>query len=101
MAITRKKGKDQSILVFDGEITIYTVAQIKEELFAEQESFSPQVTLDLQAVTEIDTAGVQLLLFLKKNVEAASRKISITKTNELIDTVFATLDINSHFAQDH
>lgn len=100
MAITRKKGKDQSVLVFDGEITIYTVSQLKEELFAGQDNLSPNVALDLQAVTEIDTAGVQLLLFLKKNMTAASRKIAITKTNELVDSVFNTLDVNFHFAQD-
>lgn len=101
MAITCKSVKDQSILVFDGEVTIYTVAQLKEELFVEQKNLSSQVALDLQAVTEIDTAGVQLLLFLKKAMASASKKVAIIKTNELVDSVFATLDVNFHFAQEH
>jgi len=101
MAITRKKGKDNSVLVFDGEITIYTVAQLKNELFAELDSFPEKITLDLQAVTEIDTAGVQLLLFAQKIFTGATRQVFISKSNELVDAVFARLDVSSHFAKGH
>ena len=101
MAIVRKKSKDNSVLAFDGELTIYTVTQIKDEFFAEQDDLAGKILFDLHAVTEMDTAGVQLLLFLKKFFVSGSRKVSISKTNELVDAVFSTLDINSHFAQDH
>jgi anti-sigma B factor antagonist len=101
MAITRKKGKDNSVLVFDGEITIYTVAQLKNELFAEQDNLSEKIALDLHAVTEIDTAGVQLLLFAQKIFTAASKQVIVSKSNELIDAVFTRLDVSSHFAKGH
>jgi anti-anti-sigma factor len=101
MAITRKKGKDNSVLIFEGELTIYTVSHLKDELFTEQDSLSEKIALDLHAVTEIDTAGVQLLLFAQKIFTAASKQVVVSKSNELIEAVFTRLDVSSYFAKGH
>jgi anti-sigma B factor antagonist len=101
MGVTRKKNKDQSVLAFEGEMTIYTVAHLKEAVFAEHDHLTGKIAFDLQAVTEMDTAGVQLLLCIKKCLTTAASDVKLGKTNELVDAVFSTLDVNSHFAQDH
>ena len=101
MAIVCKKNMDNSVVAFDGELTIYTVTQIKDEFFSGKNDLTGNILFDLHAITEIDTAGVQLLLFLKKFYTANAQKVSVSKTNDMVDAVFATLDINSHFAQDH
>ncbi|MEN0035549.1 MAG: STAS domain-containing protein [Cellvibrio sp.] len=98
MNISRKKSKDTTTLVFEGDLTIYYVAQIKDELFADYEKLADKIALDLTSVTEIDTAGVQLLLFAKKFFSSVHRSVFITKSNESVESVLTALDVNSQFA---
>jgi anti-sigma B factor antagonist len=100
MNISRKKSKDTTTLVFEGDITIYYVAQIKDELFADYEKLADKVALDLEGVTEIDTAGVQLLLFAKKFFASVHRSLFISKSNESVGTVLTVLDVNTQFAME-
>lgn len=98
MKIERKKSKDTSTLIFEGELTIYNVSQLKEELFADYDKLADKIALDLQAVTDIDTAGVQLLLFAKKFFTAVHKSVFITKSNESVESVLVALDVNTQFA---
>jgi len=100
MNISRKKSKDITTLVFEGDITIYYVTQIKDELFADYEKLTDKVALDLEGVTEIDTAGVQLLLFAKKFFTSVRRSLFISKSNESVDTVLTVLDVNTQFVME-
>jgi anti-sigma B factor antagonist len=100
MNIVRKKNKDTTTLVLEGDLTIYYVAQIKDEIFADYDKLADKVALDLSAVSEIDTAGVQLLLFAKKFFSAVHRSFFISKSNESVDTVLTVLDVNNHFVME-
>ncbi|HSX51532.1 MAG TPA: STAS domain-containing protein [Cellvibrio sp.] len=100
MNISRKKSKDTSTLTFEGDLTIYYVSQIKDELFADYEKLADKIALDLSAVGEIDTAGVQLLLFAKKFFASVHRPLFITKSNESVDSVLTALDLNTQFAME-
>lgn len=48
-----------------GELTIYTVAEIKARVSTVLEE-TPTIEFDLAGVSEIDTAGLQLMLLIKK-----------------------------------
>ncbi|WP_062062290.1 STAS domain-containing protein [Cellvibrio sp. OA-2007] len=98
MNISRKKSKDTSTLIFEGDLTIYYVAQIKDELFADYEKLADRVAFDLSSVGEIDTAGVQLLLFAKKFFSSVRRPLFISKSNESVESVLTALDVNTQFA---
>lgn len=100
MNISRKKSKDTTTLVFEGDITIYYVAQIKNELFADYEKLTDKIALDLEGVTEIDTAGVQLLLFAKKFFTSVHRSLFVSKSNESVDSVLTVLDVKTQFAME-
>ena len=100
MNISRKKSKDTSTLIFEGDLTIYYVAQIKDELFADYEKLADKIALDLTSVGEIDTAGVQLLLFAKKFFASVRRPLFISKSNESVDSVLTALDLNTQFAME-
>ena len=100
MNISRKKSKDTTTLIFEGDLTIYYVTQIKDELFADYEKFSDKIALDLHAVNEIDTAGVQLLLFAKKFFSSVHRTVSITRSNESVESVLTALDVNTQFSME-
>ena len=49
-----------------GELTIYTVAEIKAGL-AEAMAGADEIEVDLSGVDEMDTAGLQLMLIAKRN----------------------------------
>lgn len=100
MKITRKKNKDITTLAFDGDLTIYQVTETKDELFADHERLTENIALDLHKVGEIDTAGVQLLLFAKRFFSDVNKNIFIVKSNEIVDSVLLKLDIYSQFTQD-
>lgn len=100
MNISRKKSKDTTTLIFEGDLTIYYVAQIKDELFADYEKFSDKIALDLHAVSEIDTAGVQLLLFARKFFSSVHRTFFIAKSNESVESVLTALDVSKQFSVD-
>ncbi|RYY03679.1 MAG: STAS domain-containing protein [Gammaproteobacteria bacterium] len=98
MKVTRKDNKSGTVLSLEGELTIYTVAQAKQSLLEGHENFSPSVSLNLANVSEIDTAGLQLLLFLQKLLGGSSKKLSVSKSNEHVDSIFKNLDVTSLFA---
>lgn len=50
----------------EGELSIYTVAEIKAALTRAMDD-NDEIEVDLEAVTEIDTAGLQLMLIVKRN----------------------------------
>lgn len=54
------------------EMTIYTAAELKQPLLACLDG-GPRLAVDLSAVAEMDTAGLQLLILLKR--EAARKGI--------------------------
>jgi anti-sigma B factor antagonist len=65
----------QPSLKLTGILTIYTVSQARCEIPTRMAKHKAQI-LDLSGVEELDTAGVQLLLWLKR--DAASRGFTLT-----------------------
>jgi len=61
---------DENTLTIDGELGIYRAAELKPQILAHVIDIDEPV-LALGNVTEIDAAGLQLLLFARR--EAASR----------------------------
>ena len=58
-------GKSARVML-SGELTIYSVTEIKSAL-AEVMGKASEIEVDLSGVTEIDTAGLQLMLIVKRN----------------------------------
>jgi anti-sigma B factor antagonist len=97
MNISCKNTKSGTMLGVDGELTIYSVAQAKQALFSDYENFVSPIALDLQSVSEIDTAGLQLLLFMQKTLSNDNKKIHIVKSNEHVDAILKNLDVANYF----
>ena len=53
-------------VTLSGELTIYSVAEIKSAL-AEAMGKASEIEVDLAGVTEVDTAGLQLMLIVKRH----------------------------------
>ena len=86
----------KSVLAIDGELTIYRAAELRITLQNALAS-KPELELDLAAVTEMDSAGVQLLMAAKKTARAAQCELRLVGHSPAVLEVFETLDLAAHF----
>lgn len=96
MAIKKRKTKNGCKVSIEGDMTIYEAVETCETLkkiLGENKS----VDIDLQGVTEIDTAGVQILLSLKKQANVTDKVMTISMHSEPVVEVFELLNIVQDF----
>ncbi len=81
----RKKKNEATVLRIEGELTIQRALELKDALLASP----PPDELDLSGVTDIDTAGVQLLMLARREAQAAQRSLRLVApsaaVSELLD----------------
>ena len=78
-----------TVLKVEGELTIFRAAELKP-LFLE----TPELTeMDLSAVTELDTAGLQLLMLAKRTALAQGRELQFTGHSPAVLDVLALLNV--------
>lgn len=80
----------------DGEMSIYTAAHFKEQLL---DRFDPGrvLELDLSDVQELDSAGLQILLMLKREAELAGSQLRLTKHSQAVFDVLELLNMQASF----
>ena len=72
-------------LVFEGPLTIYDAGTLKVQLQAMLEKTEGDgLELDLAQVTEIDTAGLQLLLLTQRESQRQRRALRIVAASETV-----------------
>jgi anti-sigma B factor antagonist len=81
------------ILGIEGELTVHTAADRRGELIAMADA-GDDVELDLSAVTELDTAGLQLLLLVRREVLRGGGRLTITAASRTVDDVLAIAHLN-------
>jgi len=84
----------------EGELTIYRAAELWDALKAQLADVPEAACLeiDLSAVSEMDSAGVQLLLATKKSARASGRELRLAGRSAAVDEVLGTLRLDAHFA---
>ncbi|MEY4748801.1 MAG: hypothetical protein RIQ60_1015 [Pseudomonadota bacterium] len=81
------------LLRIEGDMSIYRAVELKQLLFAEPLAQE----IDLAGVTEIDTAGLQLLLLAKKSAMADGRELRLSGHSPAVIELFDLLDIAGWF----
>ena len=98
MSAAAMTDSDQSLRI-EGELTIYRAAELcdvlKDALAAVPEHAT--LGLDLRAVTEMDSAGAQLLLAAQKSALATGRALRVSASSASVDEVFAILRLTTQF----
>lgn len=94
----QKQGSSAVVLVRD-EMTIYTVAQQKELLTVWAKELH-QLSLDLSATPEIDSAGIQLLLLLHREMTQKQGLLRLQNPSSELQDLFALLHLSSTFVVD-
>jgi len=83
-------------LALSGELNIYRAAELKQELLAAIAA-APALELDLAAVTELDTAGLQVLMLAKQAAGALGRELHLVQHSAAVLEVFDLLDLGAWF----
>ncbi len=96
MTIQAKKKGDVLQLAIDDEMTIYTAALQKDELLGHLEE-GQELEVDLSAVSEIDSAGLQILLMLKQEADRGNKVIHLVNHSQAVVEVFELLNVAAHF----
>lgn len=79
-----------------GPLTIYTVTEARREIPGRLQKHQAQY-LDLSGVEELDTAGIQLLLWLKRDVIARGANLVFLHHSEAVVDVFDLLKLTAVF----
>lgn len=96
MTITVRKLKGISRVRIEDEMTIYSAATMKESLLAALVR-GDEFEVSLEKVTEIDTAGAQLLVAFKQACERDAKDMRVVKHSPPVVDVFETLGLTGFF----
>ncbi|CAN0622789.1 protein of unknown function [Burkholderia multivorans] len=84
-----------SPLRIDGEMTIYRAAELRM-LLSDALAKTGDIELQLDAVTEIDSTGVQLLMSAKKTAREKQQALHIVGYSPEVLEVFGSLGLAPH-----
>ena len=81
-----------SAFAIHGELSIYRAADLKAPLLAALEA-EGELELDLSGVTEMDTAGLQLVLLARREAGACGKRMTLAACSEAVRDVLALCGI--------
>lgn len=96
MDTDNKRDGNRHALRIEGEMTIYRAAELKQTLLALLDAAGP-LEIDLSSVTELDTAGVQLLIAAKKTAQAQQQELCLTAHSAAVLDVLEIFNLVSYF----
>jgi anti-sigma B factor antagonist len=83
-------------LAVQGDMTIYTALELKDELL-QPLGQADKVELDLAAVSEIDSAGLQLMVLLKTEAKEQGKTLNITGHSPAVLDILELCDLEGFF----
>lgn len=83
MPLTLQTLDDTARVGVDGELTIYTVAELAGALLP-QIGAAPRLALDLSQVTEMDGAGLQWLAVVQREAGIAGTALQVTGQSQAV-----------------
>lgn len=87
----------EPVLRLEGELGIARAIELKT-LLLDQLRDTAQPTVDLSAVSRIDTAGVQLLLLTNKTASAMGKKVSWNAPSDAVREALRLLGLSEQLA---
>lgn len=88
---------DAASLSIEGEMTVQRAAELKPVLLGALADSAARIELDLSAVTELDSAGVQLLFMLKGAARAQQCELRVCRPSPAVEHVLALLGLEGSF----
>lgn len=92
---TRSRKNSSACIQIPGDLTIYSVAAAKEQLLTQVDALPNPTRLDLTKVGRLDTAGVQLLVLVKKVLSDSNKILYLKNVSEECAQVLRTLGLDA------
>jgi anti-sigma B factor antagonist len=83
-------------IAIDGELTIYRAADLKVTVL-EALRKAPVLEIDLSGVTELDTAGLQVLMLAKNTAAADKRELRLLNHSPAVVEIVEMLNLGAFF----
>lgn len=83
-------------LSLDGEINIYRAAELKTEVLDALRR-APVLEIDLAGVTELDTAGLQVLMLAKRTATEEQRELHLLNHSPAVVDIVEMLNLGAFF----
>ena len=96
MPIRAKKKKGISLLYLSGDMNIYTAAALKDELMTHLAQPGER-EIDLSDVSEMDSAGLQLLILAKMEAIRTQNILRLTGHSRAVQEVLDLCNMGSYF----
>lgn len=87
-------AKPSHAMRIESDLTIYTVAEWKEALLRALER-SPELAVDLSDVSELDTAGLQLLLLASREARQTGKTLTWVAPSNAVSQVVALCNVDA------
>ena len=95
MGIEIQQNHDQCRIIIDDELTIYTAAEMKENLLKALYTCR-QMEVSLAGVSEIDSAGVQIILLLHREAKRLEKELFFINHSPAVVEVLELLNLVSY-----
>ncbi|WLH10584.1 STAS domain-containing protein [Pseudomonas hefeiensis] len=92
MPLLYETQDDTAQVQIDGELTIYTAADLAAQLLPRLGA-TPRMALDLSQITEMDGAGLQLLLMVQREAPKAGTRLEITDHSKAVTETLALCNL--------
>ena len=96
MAIQVSEKNGITIIAIQDDMTIYTASEQKAQLSKYLHS-GRELQINLAGVSEMDSAGLQLLLWLKQEAGRNAIKLSLVRHSQAVVEVLELLNLTGHF----
>lgn len=87
MAIRIEEKNGMPLLHVEGEMTIYTAAELKSQLLPHL-AHSRGLEINLSQVSEVDSAGLQLLILAKRETQLKGQTLLLTSHSSAVQEAF-------------
>lgn len=77
----------EATLSLQGDLTIFTVDALKDDIFLALNC--PRIRVSLNALTDIDSCGLQLLLLLARQAQQLGRDFAVSQRHPEADALLA------------
>ena len=83
-------------LPIEGELTVFAVHALREQMLAALAG-DAGVTIDLSGVSEVDGAGIQLLVSALREARQRGVAFTLSEPSAVVAEALALIDLTGHF----
>ncbi|MCB1166488.1 MAG: STAS domain-containing protein [Leptospiraceae bacterium] len=97
MEISVKKNENQILFELEGSLDIYTSLDLKSSLEENVKENNPDVVIDLDKLTYIDSSGIGILIKALNYIQGLNGKLCVANLKPAIEKVFKVSGLTSYF----